>query len=359
MPLLPMADNITGMINKSAGIFLCLLIIPLLSSPGHIMAQSYDGYMDSVKAGLLVEAQRVLFNDRFEAADSLYSVFIERYPDDPAGYFYKAAALLGEMSDREENLYPEQFKHLLDTVELLTAGRFESEAPRTRAWMYLFSGHARSYRSLWEARFGSLLSAVRTAFKARSDYDEGLKQDSTLFDLYLGLGSYHYWKSARAGIFRWLGIFKDEKDLGVAELYEAWRHSTISRESARAALVWVWLDIEEYDSVITITREALEKYPEGKSFLWPLAQAYFEKKDYKSALDTYRKLRLMIAPAPGNYFNLIECDYYLNRCFDKLEKTDEARRTARDFKAYLDKVPDETRRKQRLNIEHLKRAART
>jgi len=353
-----MADNITGMI-KSAGIFLCLLIIPLLSPAGHIMAQAYDAYMDSVKAGLLVEAQRVLFNDRFEAADSLYSVFIERYPDDPAGYFYKAAALLGEMSDREENLYPEQFNRLLDTVEFFTAGRLESKDPRPRAWMYLFSGHARAYRSLWEARFGSLLSAVRTAFKARADYDEGLKHDSTLTDLYLGLGSYHYWKSAKAGIFRWFGILKDEKDRGVEELYKAWRHSTISRESARAVLIWVWLDIEEYDSVITIAREALEKFPQGKSFLWPLAQAYFEKKDYNAALETYQKLRMKIAPAPGNYFNLIECDYYLNQCFDKLEMTDEARRAARDFKVYLDKVPNDTRRKQRLNIEHLKRAART
>ena len=358
MPLKPMADNITGMI-KSAGIFLFILIIPLIILAGQSPARDFDGYMDSVKAGLLIEAQRVLFNDRFEAADSLYSKFIERYPDDPAGYFYKAAALLGEMSDREENLYPEQFKHLLDTVALLTAERFENENPRTRAWMYLLSGHARAYRSLWEARFGSMLSAVRTAFKAWSDYDKGLEQDSTLADLYLGLGSYHYWKSARAGFFRWIGLLKNEKEKGIEELYRAWRRSTISREPARAALIWVWLDIEQYDSVITIAREALEKFPEGKSFLWPLAQAYFEKKDYSASLAVYQKLRQVIAPAPGNYFNLIECDYYLNRCYDKLEMKDAARRTARSFKTYLKKVPNDTRRKQRLNIEHLKRAART
>ncbi|MBN1213024.1 MAG: tetratricopeptide repeat protein [candidate division Zixibacteria bacterium] len=353
-----MADNITGMI-KSAGIFLSLLISSLFFSAGNILAQTFDAYMDSVKAGFLIEAQRVLFNDRFEAADSLYSVYIEQYPDDPAGYFYKAAALLGEMSDREENLYSEQFIHLLDTVEFLTAVRLDSEDPRVRAWMYLFSGHARAYRSLWEARFGSLLSAVRTAFKARADYDEGLEQDSTLVDLYLGLGSYHYWKSARAGIFRWFGILKDDKDRGLEELYKAWRGSTISRESARAALIWVWLDCEEYDSVITIAREVLEKFPGGKSFLWPLAQAYYEKKDYTAALEIYQKLRTMIAPAPGNYYNLIECDFYLNQCYDELGKTDEARRAARDFKAYLDKVPGEIRRKLRLHIGHLKRAART
>ncbi|MDD3732858.1 MAG: hypothetical protein PHU88_10845 [candidate division Zixibacteria bacterium] len=359
MPSLQGTANFTGMM-KPAGIFIAVFLL-LLFFFHSLKAQTghYDAYMDSVKADLLIQAQQVLFNDGFETADSLCRAFITRYPSDPAGYFFKAAVLLAEMSDREENLYPEQFHRLLDTAANLAEKMTNHPDRRYRAWMYLFSGHVRAYRSLWEARFGSMLAAVNAAFKARSEYEKGLENDSTLVDLYLGLGSYHYWKSARAGIFRWLGILKNQKDQGLEELYRAYQGSIISRESARSAMLWVWLDLKEYDSVVALAHEALLKYPGGKSFRWPLARAYFEKKDYSKALQTYQDLRNGIASNPGNYYNLIECDYYLNQCYDRMQMNEEAHQAARHMKKYYDKIPGDVRQRQRDNIAYLKRVART
>lgn len=315
--------------------------------------------MDSVKTGMLIDAQRLLFDDRFSAADSLYEIIIARYPDDPDGYFFRAAALMNEMIDREENLHEDRFLRLLATVENIAGQKIPEALPRTRAWMHLFAGHARAYRSIWESRFGSFISALRAAFDAKGEYEKGLRADSTLSDLYLGLGSYHYWKSAKAGVLRWVGLFKDQKEQGIEELYRAAEHSLLSRESARTALVWVWLDMKQYDSVIVIASTGAEKYPEGKSLLWPLAQAYFLEHDYTEALCVYRDLRAKISPDPGNYYNLIECDYYIYKCLENLEMPDEARQAARRLREYLKQIPKDTAKRQRSHIDELKRAART
>ena len=85
----------------------------------------------------------------------------------------------------------------------------------------LYLGHQAAYRSLYEARFGSRFSALTYGLKAKGFYRDGLAADSALYDLYLGLGSYHYWKSAKAGILRTAGIFNDDKEKGISEIRKA------------------------------------------------------------------------------------------------------------------------------------------
>jgi hypothetical protein len=314
-------------------------------------------YLNSDKIEILIEGQSLLFNDHFDAVDSLYDVYISDYPGDPAGYLFKAAALMGEMADREENLYPDTFKTLLDSVETLIAQQLDSCSSETGAWMYLYSGHARAYRSLWESRFGSFISAVKNGFAARSEYDKGFKADSTLYDLYLGLGSYHYWKSAKGGLLRFFRILKNERDKGLRELHLAADSSLLSQELARSALIWVLLDKKEYDSVISIASDFVSKYPDGKSFLWPLATACYKDKNYKRALATYQKLRERLETTPGNLYNLIECDYYLCKCLEKLGRKNDARRQAQKSEEYHDSISKDIRKRQRKNIAYIRRLA--
>jgi len=315
-------------------------------------------YLDSLKANIFNTGQVLLFNDRFEGVQALYDGYIEVYPDDPAGYLFKAAALMGEMADREENLYPESFRSLIDSVERKVERQIDTCSGRTQAWFCLFRGHAKAYRSLWEARFGSFITAVKLGVDARADYTEGLRADSSLYDLYLGLGSYHYWKSARAGLLGFLRLLKNEKVRGISELRLAADSSLISREGARSALAWVWLDAKEYDSVIAAAGELAASYPEGKSFLWPLASAWFLSERYDQALQVYRTLRQRLAVLPGNCYNLIECDYHICRCLEKLRLKDEARQAALAVGEYYDDIPQDVRRRQRKKMVYLLRRAR-
>ncbi len=320
---------------------------------------SAAGYLDSNKIEYLAKIQQLLYNDKFHEAESLTTIMIDKYPDHPIGYLCQAINLTSEMLDREENLYSEQFNQLIETTLSKASNIIDTASASTCAWMCLFSGHAKAYRALWTSHFGSFVEGIKLARQAKSEYQRGLEYDSSLYDLYVGLGLYHYWKSAKAGVLRWVGLFKDEREKGIAELYLAVDSSVISQESARSALILVQLDIKEYDSVIFNCHEMLRKYPDGKALLWPLAKAYFEKKDYRNALSTFRLLRERVATDSGNYFNLIECDYRLYQCYEKLAMDAEAERVARRASHYYKQVPRDIRRRQRVKIDLLRRAAKT
>ncbi len=314
-----------------------------------------EPYMDSSRIEFFTRAQEYLFNDRFAAADSAYAAHIEREPEDPAGYLFRAAGLMADMADREENAHPDRFHELLDKTDSLTLGILDTCDSGTAAWMHLLRGHTEAYRSLWESRFGSFLTAVGKGFAANGEYESGLEYDRALTDLYAGIGSYHYWKSAKAGLLRLVGVFKNEKEKGIVELRKAAAGSLLHRELAQSALIWIWLDKQEYDSASVLASQFVRRYPEGKTFLWPLAQAFFRGGQYVEAGETYRALRAKLALSPGNYYNLIEVDYFVTQTFNWTGDNDKARESANRLLQYYDEIPGETLKRQKDRINFLQR----
>jgi hypothetical protein len=228
----------------------------------------------------------------------------------------------------------------------------------TAAWMYLWRGHARAYRALWESKFGSSLRALKLGLSTIDEYEAGLKRDSTVIDLYAGIGSYHYWKSAKAGLLRWLGIFRNEKDKGIAELRRAADSSLLHRDLSRSALIWIWLDCREYDSAIALAEDFARRYPEGKTFLWPIAQAQFREAKYSQAAETFARIRTRLESSPGNYHNLIECDWHLARCYTWLEEDALLKTTKQEYLSYREQIPERTRKRQSDKINFLNRMAK-
>lgn len=77
------------------------------------------------------------------------------------------------------------------------------------------------------------------------------------------------------------------------------------------------------------------KYPEGKSFLWALAQAYYEKRDWNNARLKYQEILDKIekgntAKVVDQSYNLIECKFYIANCLFSLGKYKECVTTCRE-----------------------------
>ena len=313
--------------------------------------------MNSAKIMEQAVVQGLIFNDRFKAADSSSLEIIERNANDPMGYVLLAMGLLAESSDREEDLYSDSLPKLLRKADSLARGVLDTGSTGTRAWMHLIRGHTRALRSVLEARFSSLVSAIKQGYGARSEYLEALAVDSSLYDAYAGLGGFHYWKSAKAGFLRWIGLIKNEREVGIRELHLAADSSQISRESARASLIWIWINEEEYDSAIAIAAKMHAQYPEGLSFVWALSRAYQFKHEYDSSLTYCLPIRDRVAQNAGNFYNLIECDAAITRCYEQAGNRLKARIAAQRLEEYYDAIPDNTRRRQKSNIGYLKRIA--
>jgi hypothetical protein len=336
-----------------AGLFVCGLGV-IISLPATAAPRLY---IDSARTSLLINAQAAILNDQFDISDSLADRTVAMNPSDPAGYITRAASMLARMTDAEENLFGDGFRKLLDTITSLCEKELMTADPPRKAWLYLFLGHAQAYRSLYESKFGSSYQAVRIGLRTRSSYAAGLERDSSLTDLYFGLGSYHYWKSVKAGLFRWIGLFHNDIQLGIDELRLAADSSLFSQDISRAALAWVWLDREKYDSVVAAVEPLITKYPSGKSFLWPLAKARFDAKDFGGAKAAYLRLRERLEANPGNYQNIIECDYYLAKCHEALSEPTLASAEATRIRDYEKYVPGHVRERQSDKIRYLKRLA--
>jgi tetratricopeptide (TPR) repeat protein len=333
-----------------------LLLILICLQAGSI-AVATDPVIDSNRVANFLTIESSMNNEEFPQAESLSLSFIQDQPSDPLGYLVRASILMAEMTDREENLYPQEFFALLDTVEILSTNYLTSDEANRRAWGHLLIGHARANRCLWEGRFGSFLSAFKLGRRAGDEYEKGLAEDSTLYDLYSGIGSYRYWKSSKVGILRSMGLFKDERLEGIRELHIAADSSLISRESSMKGLIWIWLDFKMYDSSLAMASQMHVRYPKATSFLWAMARANYLKGDFVSALQNFQNLRDRADANRGNCYNLIESEASVTRCFIKLKKFEEAQQDAVRFLGSGLIIPPRTQDRQQSNLDFLQRTS--
>lgn len=314
---------------------------------------SSEKYLTDTKKEIINQIQTNIYQDNFQTAYEYSDSLISMYGTEPIGYLFKAAVYLSEMTDTEEKLYPKLFKELIEKTISLGETNIDETDSNSAAWNYLCIGHARAYRSLYESRFGSMTQALKNGFKAKSAYHNGLSYDSTIYDLYGGLGMYHYWKSAKAGVLRSVRIFNDDRQKGIDELYLTIDSSEISADAAWSSLIWIHIDREQFDSAAVIAQNMYQKYPDGKIFLWALAQTYFQSEQYINAVETYQLLLDKLMSTHKNYYNIVECEYQIYDAYKKANEDTKAKEIAQRFKNYLDKIPPEIRERQKNKIKTL------
>ncbi len=330
--------------NSAVYLILCLFIFALPDNAFSLTPEKIE---------IIKQGQAAMLDGNYRAAYEIVARLGRNDVGDPAGYIFRAAVLQAEMIESEEDLSGNKLKLLCDSTKELSEAKLKDCSSADSALCYLYIGHQYAYRALWEARFGSKFAALRYGFKSRSQYRMGLEVDSTLYDLYLGLGSFHYWKSAKSGILRSLGLFKDEREKGIKEVHLAIDSSLFSREAGRSALIWIMLNEENYDSAIKLSQMMSRKYPEGNSMLWPMAEAYFKKERYDDAAKIYELILNRLLSSPGNYFNIIESSYWLCQSLDKIGRFDKIKEIAGYINSIYDKIPQSMRNKQESKLNYL------
>lgn len=294
---------------------ICLTLILAVALPQICLAE----FPDSADVGLIRMAQAYTFNEKYILAQNLLENLDHKYPDHPCGTFFKAAALLAEMSDREHFENDKYFDSLIKQT-ISRADKLRDSNPNS-AWAYYFMGMANFYQALQDTRKGKKFSVLKKGVRGKNLLNKALDLDSTLYEACFGLGNYHYWGSVKTRGLEWMPFVGDNRLQGIAGLHQAANSSLFSGDLARSALIRVYYNEHQIDSAEALVKNMILKFPNSKSLLWARAEGHFINDNYIPALIYYGELEQKIAVEnTGNNYNSLQIAYQKILCHYRIEQ---------------------------------------
>ena len=293
--------------------------------------------------------------EQFDSARIVFKQMLATDSLDHAARLYLAGVDHAEMMDREDYSRKDRFEADADaTIQL---AELDLGAGRDSAWAYLTIGNAHAYVASLEAKAGSWWTAMRRGLKAKGAYLDALKIDRNLYDAYLGLGTYHYWKSAKTEFINWLPFVGDRKDDGVSELQLAVDSSLFSSDLARNSLIWIQLERKEPQLALENARELSAKFPQSRLIKWGMAFSCYAAGRMHEAVNYFGEIVTSLeSDSTQNYFNLIECRYHRGKIFLSVNDSTAARQEFQILLGYP--ASSEIRDRQKGKISECKRLLR-
>lgn len=341
-------------------LFISLFFFPNLASP-----QKYLDYQDEEVEKLILEGIDACFREDYPLAEEKFRQVLSKAPQDPAGYFFLAMLYQAQMIDYESDFREKDFYGNIKMAKKYAKERIKHN--RKDAWAYLLLGNAYGAKAVYEARKGNWWSGLNNGLKAKSALKEAVKHDPELYDAYVGLGSYHYWASVVIPPWAgWLPFIGDKRKEGITEMKLAHQRSIFSQDAAANGLIWMYINEKKFDQAVSLAQKMQNKYPEGKSFLWALATAYYEKSDWTNALFSYQEISERIENQidvstssgnhpenPNNYYNQVECKFHIAHCLFNLGKFEECILACKEIQNYP--LDEKTKDRQKDKLKRIKR----
>ncbi len=335
-----------------SSIFLALILLSLLllCSPSEKLQAQTEilSYTD-----LILEGQSLTFQEKYAQAREKFQSLIEKEPDNPAGYFYLAMVYQAEMKDWESDLYEKEFQQNLNKVIELTKSKEEKKT--ADKWELLFLGNAYGSLGYFQARKGGWFSGFKLAKKAKGVLEKALAEDSTFYEAYFGIGSFHYWRSKATKIFNWIPFIGDKREKGIKLLQIASEKAIFFKEPAQVALIWIYIKEKRYPEALELCSLVQEKYPELKVPLWAKASIYYERYEWRNCLSALDELEEKILQTQKeNYYNLIEVNFLKANCHYNLGHEKICQKICQEILAYpLDEKMKERQKEKLEKIEKL------
>lgn len=261
---------------------------------------------------LLNEAINCSYVEDFARAESILTVVKKRKVDHPVSYFLLSSLYEMMWVDLGNNSYKEKIFVYADSA--MDKGKEWTKKYPDDPWGYFFIGGSYNvkifYYVMKEDYFGTFFMinpAVYYLEKARD-------LDSTLADVYLGLGGWEYMKGH-------LPFMGKDKEKGLAMLRKAIDGAKYVSLYSTLAYANICNREGDYDESIAFLEPLLSSFPDSRTFTWPLLKAYYGKKDYQKSLKTVDKL---ITISAGNDYSKFEAYYYKAKILLELEMWEEA-----------------------------------
>lgn len=279
----------------------------------------------------------ILYQGDYDSALVIFDSFIRDHPENPAGYFFKAGLYQTRMSAHESDFWYGNFKEAVDSG-IAQCNRRVALEPGD-AWVYFIRGGCYSHIAAGEARQDKYLAAFRHGMKAAADFKKARNIDSTLYDAYIGIGSYHYFRTKATSFLKWLPFIGDNRDKGISEIKIAIEKGRYSRVMGQNALLWIYTDYGKEKKALELGHWLGKEFPSNPFFHWAVPEILWRQKRWQEAEKSYSQLlELIEINRPLNNYNRVIITYRLSKCLLETGKNEEAYLMAQRSVSYpLDK----------------------
>ena len=233
-----------------------------------------------------------LYHLRYDKSIEIYDHYIAAHPDDPAGYFYKAAADWWHLAQEFEYDQPDIQKRFDASVDLTlvkaqglatTLDAKNPEEAKRKALAYLYWGGAEGLRGRWlvtQKRWAKAYFAGRDGFNFLK---KAVALDPTLYDAYMGIGTYDYFSDTLSGFMGFLSaIFvRGDRHRGIREIEVAIEKGTHARVESQVFLGEIYIFEEKQPQKgIALATALRQEFPQSPLMHLMLITALYQDKQW-------------------------------------------------------------------------------
>ncbi len=260
-------------------------------------------------------------NTRFDDALALIEEQLQKNPADYRAHFYLAATLNSRMIHFENlddaGLFEESIDSTIRIVEEHLAAAPALTAPM-KAELLFYLASAYGYRAYFQGRSGKWLPALSNGIKANNLFNDAVDIDSTMYDAYLGIGTFRYWRYSKLDFISWLPFIPDDRDEGIALIRKCIAQRTRSQYLALHQLTYILIDYGDTDAAVEVGKQLVRRYPKSQFMWWAAARAYEKNKDYLQAVNAYNQLMELLEQDPkANPNHIVKCGLKLAEAYQQ------------------------------------------
>ncbi len=261
-------------------IFTIIFISIIISFP--LYSQTYP--IKKIDEFLKIGIDKII-NQKYNQADSIFTLLKKSYPKLPLGNIYLAANEIARKFDLSEKFNDRLIINNLDEAEKISNSLIEQNE-KNYIWDIYFLALTEGYKAYYKALDKNWLVAFDEGFNSISNFKRCINIDSAFYESYTALGTYIYWKSSKTEALNWLPFITDEKQKGISLLKIAIQNSSYNKYLAVNSLQWILIDEERYNEAAELSLHIISEYPDSRIFKWALARAY-EDIDKRKSIAVY------------------------------------------------------------------------
>lgn len=253
-----------------------LLVISTVSGQSYPIAE-----VDS----LLNEVIHQTLLQNYEKAGIAGDLLEKHYPDLPFGELYNAAVLIMKSEDYYENINAEKISYLLEKAEEKTKLMLENN--NSDPWNNYLMGVIKGYQAYVEVLGDDLLEAFSQGYFSIQYMNRVLTVDSSFVEVFMPIGTYYYWKSAKMESLSWLPFMNDDRDKGIQYLLKSMSADSYNHYLTAHSLIWIYIDRKNFREGAAVAEQILKKYPDNRFFLKNLGRC-FQEFDKPNSIRIYK-----------------------------------------------------------------------